>query len=63
MRLGHDNPTGYDYATIKYSLYEYCTGPIEGDLYNNCKVNFVDLATLVGNWLECNLVNQADCWP
>ncbi|MBW8039449.1 MAG: hypothetical protein FVQ85_05565 [Planctomycetes bacterium] len=58
-----NGPTGYDYTTIKYSLYEYCTGPIEGDLNNDCKIDFIDLSTLIGNWLKCNLVNQDDCVP
>lgn len=41
-----------DYATIKYAPYNYCKSPLEGDLNNDCRVGFVDLAVLAENWLQ-----------
>jgi hypothetical protein len=32
-----------------------CTKPIPGDLNNDCKVDFQDLAILASSWLQCNL--------
>jgi hypothetical protein len=32
-----------------------CTKPIPGDLNNDCKVDFLDLAILASSWLQCNL--------
>ncbi len=32
-----------------------CTKPIVGDLNNDCKVDFLDLAILASSWLQCNL--------
>lgn len=40
----------------------YCTEKIEGDLNNDCKVDFADFAKMVSKWLECNLVPQDACW-
>ncbi len=32
-----------------------CTKPIVGDLNNDCRVDFLDLAILASSWLQCNL--------
>lgn len=56
---------GTDYATIKYSQpdqYNYCLGKIDGDLNNDCKVDFKDFSTFSLNWLECNLDPPEACW-
>jgi uncharacterized delta-60 repeat protein len=74
----YGSSTRYDYVTIKYIPWNYCTAAIEGDLNCNCKVDFADfailaddwligsdwndLARLVANWLECNLAYQGACW-
>ena len=39
-----------------------CTSGIQGDVNGDCKVDSVDFAILVGNWLECNLDPPEDCW-
>jgi hypothetical protein len=69
--------TGYDYVTIKYTQHNYCTGTIETDLNDDCKVDFadfalfaedwlgennwLDLAILADKWLNCNFALQEDC--
>ena len=50
-----------DIVTIKY-VQTSCTSPINGDLNDDCKVDFFDLALLVSNWLECNLEPPSACW-
>jgi hypothetical protein len=37
----------------------FCTKPIVGDLNNDCKVDFQDLAALSLVWLDCNLEPQS----
>ena len=39
-----------------------CSGPIPGDINNDCKVDLDDLVILVGHWLECNLEPPEACW-
>ena len=39
-----------------------CTGPIEGDVNNDCRVDLKDVAIIGSHWLECNFVQQRDCW-
>lgn len=39
-----------------------CASPIEGDINNDCKVDFKDFAIMASHWLECNFVQQRDCW-
>ena len=39
-----------------------CTEPITGDLNNDCKVDFLDLAILISSWLDCNLDPPEACW-
>jgi uncharacterized delta-60 repeat protein len=53
--------TSYDYATIKYTQHGICLGPVVGDLYNDCKVDFKDFAIFSSHWLECNYVLEEDC--
>ncbi len=61
---GYSGP-GYDYpyhwTTIKYTQHDICLGEIEGDLNNDCKVDFADLAMLASHWLECNYAYEGDC--
>ena len=38
-----------------------CTKPIVGDLNDDCKVDFLDLAILASSWLQCNL-DPAPAW-
>jgi hypothetical protein len=38
-----------------------CTSPVEGDLNNDCKVDFKDFAILSAHWLECNLDPPEAC--
>jgi uncharacterized delta-60 repeat protein len=68
----------YDYATVKYSQQNYCTAAIDGDLNDDCKVDFkdfailaeawlegkdwLDVAQLCNDWLECRLAYQGGCW-
>ena len=39
-----------------------CTESIPGDANNDCKVDMVDFALLLSNWLECNLSDEDACW-
>ena len=39
-----------------------CSAPLKGDLNNDCKVDFLDLAEMARNWLKCNLIAQHNCW-
>jgi uncharacterized delta-60 repeat protein len=55
--------TGNDYVTIKNpNEVGYCTGPIAGDLDNDCKVDFADFGLFVLNWLQCNYEQPEFCW-
>jgi len=38
-----------------------CLAPIPGDVYNDCKIDFMDIAVMSEHWLECNLVPQTAC--
>lgn len=53
--------TGKDYATVKYSQ-PVCTSPVDGDVNNDCEVDFKDFAIIALNWLECNLDPPSACW-
>jgi len=53
--------TSYDYATIKYVQRDYCTSPIPGDLNNDCKVDFRDIAILASHWLDCSYALDEQC--
>lgn len=39
-----------------------CLRYIPGDYNNDCKIDFLDFATLADNWLECNLDPFDICW-
>jgi hypothetical protein len=39
-----------------------CTGPVEGDLNNDCKVDLEDFTRMAANWLNCNLEPKSACW-
>jgi uncharacterized delta-60 repeat protein len=54
--------TSADYAAIKYTQHDYCSGTLVGDLNNDCKVDFRDFAMLTSHWLECNYALEEDCW-
>jgi dienelactone hydrolase len=53
--------TNFDYATIKYIQRGYCTSPIAGDLNNDCKVDFKDIAILASHWVDCNYALDEQC--
>ena len=38
-----------------------CNKQLIGDLNNDCYVNFIDLAIMAGNWLECGNPFDASC--
>ena len=38
-----------------------CSGPLVGDLNDDCKVNFIDMAMLAENWNKCNLQPLSAC--
>lgn len=51
------------YATILYGpQVPKCLSSLQGDLNNDCKVDFSDFALMVNNWLECNLDPPEACW-
>lgn len=51
------------YATILYGpIVPRCTSHVQGDINGDCKVNFVDFALMLDDWLECNLDPQSACW-
>jgi hypothetical protein len=39
-----------------------CSGQLQGDLNNDCKVNFTDFSEFAQNWLKCNLEPSEACW-
>lgn len=39
-----------------------CSGPLAGEVTSDCVVDFDDVKVLSKNWLECSLMEQADCW-
>jgi len=51
-------------AKVQFTIFgePVCTKPIVGDLNNDCKVDFEDLAALCSVWLDCNLEPQEACW-
>jgi beta propeller repeat protein len=60
-----DNRNGQTdvYATILYGAQvPKCLSPLQGDLNNDCKIDFTDFALLTANWLECNLDPPSACW-
>jgi hypothetical protein len=59
--IGYYSDTGVDFLTVKYNQQGYCTGPIVGDLNNDCKVDFEDYAILGSHWLECGYDTPEDC--
>lgn len=38
-----------------------CLTPIPGDVYNDCKIDIMDISVLVEHWLDCNLIPQTAC--
>lgn len=53
---------GSDLSSTEVLRTRLCTGPIEGDINNDCRVDLKDLAAMASHWLECNFVQQRDCW-
>jgi hypothetical protein len=56
---------GFNGATGNYKLLVTngaCTGPIESDLNNDCRVNFSDFAIFASEWLDCNFDPPEVCW-
>ncbi len=41
-----------DFVTLRYSPSLACTANLDGDLDDNCRIDFADYAVLAGNWLE-----------
>lgn len=39
-----------------------CTKPIPGDVNDDCRLDFADLAIIFDHWLECNLEPPEACW-
>ncbi|MCE5341312.1 MAG: SUMF1/EgtB/PvdO family nonheme iron enzyme [Planctomycetaceae bacterium] len=39
-----------------------CVEPIVGDIYPDCKIDFMDMAKMVESWLECSRVPQSECY-
>ena len=58
---GYSEGVAKDYATIRYSPDYTCTPQLDGDLNDDCKVDFFDVAILASNWLECNLDPPSAC--
>ncbi|MFH1613486.1 MAG: right-handed parallel beta-helix repeat-containing protein [Planctomycetota bacterium] len=51
------------YGRTEYaSKSPFCFAPVQGDVNGDCKVDFLDLAALTANWLQCNMVPPGDCW-
>jgi len=51
------------YASILYGPeVPRCTEKLQGDLDNDCKVDYKDFATFAQNWLDCNLDPPSACW-
>jgi len=51
------------YAVILYGpQVPRCLSPLQGDLNNDCKVDFTDFALLTASWLHCNLDPPEACW-
>jgi alpha-tubulin suppressor-like RCC1 family protein len=70
-RFGHNPPAGNDFVAISaglthsLALKKDCQYELTGDLNNDCKVDFSDLALMVSHWLiDCDL-NPSDpaCVP
>lgn len=56
---------GYDGQTGDYTLTitgPDCTGPVEGDLNDDCKTDLRDFSILAAHWLECNIDPPESCW-
>ena len=56
---GYDGQTGDYILTITGPI---CTQEILGDLNDDCKVDFGDLAIMSSSWLDCNLDPPSACW-
>lgn len=39
-----------------------CLNRLQSDANGDCKVDFLDFSILAGEWLNCGLANQQDCW-
>ena len=44
-----------------WGIEPYCSEYPAGDVNFDCKVDFIDVAVISSNWLECNLVPQSAC--
>ena len=56
---------GYDGQTGEYTINvmgPHCTGPLTGDLNNDCKLDFGDFVLFAANWLKCNIEPPDNCW-
>ncbi|MFA5291587.1 MAG: SBBP repeat-containing protein [Phycisphaerae bacterium] len=62
-----NSTSNYDYATIKYTIFEPCPAPPQGDLNGDCHVNFFDLAIFADGYTGwetdyVTLEDIADTW-
>ncbi len=39
----------------------WCLSPVIGDLNNDCKHDFLDIAITCSHWLECNRIPESAC--
>jgi len=63
-------PDGNDFVAIAAGEWHslalkvvVCVNPPRSDLNGDCKVDFLDLAIMAGEWLNCGLDDQQWCWP
>jgi len=61
----YSSPTGdifIDDIMLHSSEATECSSAIDGDITNDCVVDFDDIKVISENWLECTLVDQSQCW-
>ncbi|MGD1041931.1 MAG: hypothetical protein ABR913_02575 [Sedimentisphaerales bacterium] len=51
-----DDITVYDKDSVS------CQGSLNGDVNQDCVVDLNDILVISEHWLDCTLVQQADCW-
>lgn len=61
MDYRHVSPEIYA-ANISSAFGPVCVAPVQGDINDDCKVDFTDFVLLTQNWLDCNLDPPSACW-
>jgi hypothetical protein len=58
------NVTGDNYAHVTAEIAQTCQNGIylQGDIDQNCVVDFRDFALIARDWLRCNEATKPDCW-